>query len=264
MSQPTRQGRLRCADGQEIAYAQDMPAHPAGPTGLFWLSGFKSDMTGTKVQALAGWAAEAGRSLTRFDYFGHGQSTGAFLDGTIGRWIEDAVFAFDDLTEGPQVLVGSSMGAWIALHLALARPERVKALVLIAPAPDFTESLMWAGFSDEVRAVLMRDGVYREAATLDERARGNDEGLEISYRLIEEGRQHLLLGEPVGFSGPVRILQGMRDTSVPYAHALRLAEALVSDDVRVLLTKTGDHRLSTEDDLRRLMRVVGAVLAEVE
>ena len=177
--------------------------------------------------------------------------------------IEDAVFAFDELTAGPQVLVGSSMGAWIALHLALRRPERVKALVLIAPALDFTETLMWAVFSDEVKATLLREGVYREAATLDEGGRAQ-EGLEISLTLIEEGRTHLLLGGSIGVTGPVRILQGMRDESVPYAHALRLAEALTSEDVRVSLSKAGDHRLSTEDDLRRLMRTVDAVLGEVE
>ncbi|MDO8290428.1 MAG: alpha/beta hydrolase [Parvibaculum sp.] len=262
MSNTTRSGRLTRADGHEIAYATDIPRVPAGPTGLFWLSGFKSDMAGTKVQALAGWAREAGRALTRFDYFGHGQSTGAFLDGTIGRWIEDAVAVFDEVTVGPQVLVGSSMGAWVALHLALARPERVKALVLIAPAPDFTEALMWAGFSDAVKATLLRDGVYREAGSLDEGA--GHEGLEISLKLIEEGRRHLLLGAPIAIECPVRILQGMRDESVPYTHALRLAEALVSQDVRVMLTKAGDHRLSTDDDLARLMRAVGAVLKEAE
>ncbi|MES1989454.1 MAG: alpha/beta hydrolase [Pseudomonadota bacterium] len=263
MSATTRTGRLARGDGHDIAFAQTIPDAPAGATGLFWLSGFKSDMTGTKVQALAAWATQEDRALTRFDYFGHGASTGAFLDGTIGRWIEDAIFAFDALTEGGQVLVGSSMGAWIALHLALARPERVKALVLIAPAPDFTEALMWAGFPDEVKAALLRDGVYREATTLDEGGRAQ-EGLKVSLTLIEEGRRHLLLGGPIDFRGPVRILQGMHDESVPYAHALRLAEALVSNDVRVSLSKAGDHRLSTDDDLKGLMQTVAALLKEVE
>lgn len=262
MSDTEQAGRLKQADGHEIAYVTDIPDMPAGPTGLVWLSGFKSDMAGTKVQALAGWAARERRTLTRFDYFGHGQSSGAFLDGTIGRWIADAIAVFDAVTAGGQVLVGSSMGAWVALHLALMRPERVKALVLIAPAPDFTEALMWAGFSDAVKATLLREGVYREAGSLDEGA--GHEGLEISLKLIEEGRKHLLLGAPIAISCPVRILQGMRDESVPYQHALRLAETLVSDDVRMVLTKAGDHRLSTEDDLARLMGVVGEVLREVE
>ena len=156
------------------------------------------------------------------------------------------------------MLVGSSMGGWIALLVALVRPERVKALVLIAPAADFTEDLMWAGFADEVKAALMREGVYRAPAAAGE------EPYEITMGLIEEGRKHLLLGAPVAIDVPVRVLQGMKDDSVPWAHAMRLVGALVSEDVEVHLSKAGDHRLSGADDLVRLMAVVEEVLELVE
>ncbi len=258
MTETTRRGKLARPDGEQLAYEMDVPARPAGPTGLVWLGGFKSDMTGTKAQALSAWAQEAGRAFLRFDYFGHGASSGTFTDGTIGRWREDALAAFDELTTGRQVLIGSSMGGWIALLVALARPERVAALVLVAPAPDFTEDLMWKGFSDEVRATLTRDGLYREPSEYD------DEPYEITLNLITEGRTHLLLGAPIAFAGPVRILQGMKDDSVPWQHAMRLAAALTSDDVVVNLAKAGDHRLSGEADIARLVAVVGDVLVGVE
>lgn len=251
-------GKLARGDNDYISYRRGQPADPAGPTGLMWLGGFKSDMTGTKAEALSTWAEGARRALLRFDYFAHGASSGDFRQGTIGRWRDDALAAFDQLTEGPQVLVGSSMGGWIALLVALVRPERVKALVLIAPAADFTEDLMWAGFADEVKAALMREGVYRAPAAAGE------EPYEITMGLIEEGRKHLLLGAPVAIDVPVRVLQGMKDDSVPWAHAMRLVGALVSEDVEVHLSKAGDHRLSGADDLVRLMAVVEEVLELVE
>lgn len=258
MTETTRCGKLARPDGERLAYEMDVPVSPAGPTGLIWLGGFKSDMTGTKAQALSAWAQDAGRGLLRFDYFGHGASSGSFTQGTIGRWREDALAALDELSEGPQVLIGSSMGGWIALLVALARPERVKALVLVAPAPDFTEELMWKGFSDAVRATLEREGLYREPSDYD------DEPYEITLNLITEGRRHLLLGGPIAFAGPVRILQGMKDDSVPWQHALRLAEALTSEDVLVNLAKAGDHRLSEAADIQRLTAAVGDVLELVE
>lgn len=258
MTETTRRGKLARPDGELLAYEMDVPATPAGPTGLVWLGGFKSDMTGTKAQALSAWARDARRAFLRFDYFGHGASSGTFTQGTIGRWRADALAAFDELTTGRQVLIGSSMGGWIALLVALARPERVKALVLIAPAPDFTEELMWKGFSDEVRATLIRDGLYRAPSEYD------DEPYEITLNLITEGRQHLLLGAPIAFTGSVRILQGMKDESVPWQHAMRLAEALTTDDVVVDLAKAGDHRLSGEADIARLVATVEDVLVEVE
>ncbi|MCE9650131.1 MAG: alpha/beta hydrolase [Parvibaculum sp.] len=251
-------GKLARPDGESLAYKRDIPAAPAGPTGLVWLGGFKSDMTGTKATALAGWAAASERAFLRFDYFAHGASSGDFAQATVGRWLDDAETAFDRLTQGPQILIGSSMGGWIALLLALTRPERVKALVLIAPAPDFTEELMWKGFSDEVREVLMKEGVYRRPSEYDE------EPYEITMKLIEEGRDHLLLGNDIALTMPVRILQGMADADVPWSHAMRLVEKLTSRDVEIHLSKAGDHRLSTPEDIARLTETVARLLARVE
>ena len=251
-------GKLTRPDGETLAYMIDRSARPAGPTELVWLGGFKSDMTGTKAEALSHWARGADRNFLRFDYFAHGASSGDFKQGTIGRWLDDALVAIDELTKGPLVLVGSSMGGWITLLAALARPERVKALVLIAPAPDFTEALMWAGFSDKIRETLKREGIYREPSEYD------DEPYEITMKLIEEGRNHLLLGVPIDFKGPVRILQGMQDPDVPWQHAMRLVEALTSEDVTINLSKTGDHRLSTAADIARLTATAEDVLAVVE
>ncbi|HEX7776036.1 MAG TPA: alpha/beta hydrolase [Parvibaculum sp.] len=251
-------GKLARDGGESLAYLMARPKAPAGPTGLVWLGGFKSDMTGTKASALAGWAVTARRALLRFDYFAHGASSGDFAEATVGRWLDDALAAFDQLTDGPQVLVGSSMGGWVALLTALARPRRVKALVLIAPAPDFTEELMWKHFSDDVRDVLMQEGVYRRPSEYDE------EPYEITMKLIEEGRSHLLLGAPIALDMPVRILQGMADPDVPWSHAMRLIEALAGGNVSITMTKTGDHRLSTPADIARLTMTIETVLSEVE
>jgi pimeloyl-ACP methyl ester carboxylesterase len=251
-------GKLARDGGESLAYLMTMTERPAGPTGLVWLGGFKSDMTGTKASALAAWAKDARRALLRFDYFAHGASSGDFAEATVGRWLADALAAFDQLTAGPQVLVGSSMGGWIALLTALARPDRVKALVLVAPAPDFTEELMWKNFSDDVRDVLLQEGVYRRPSEYD------DKPYEITIRLIEEGRDHLLLGKPIPLDLPVRILQGMADPDVPWTHAMRLVEALAGGDVSITMTKTGDHRLSTPGDIARLTRTIEDVLREIE
>jgi len=258
MTETMRSGKLTRPDGEVLAYQIDTSATPAGPTGLVWLGGFKSDMTGTKAQALSQWARGVHRHFLRFDYFAHGASSGDFAKGTIGRWLDDALCAIDELSEGPLVLIGSSMGGWIALLAALARPERVKALVLIAPAADFTEALMWEQFNEDARAALRRDGVYRAPSAQGE------EPYEITMGLIEEGRQHLLLGGVIDFAGPVRILQGMQDESVPWQHAMRLVERLAAGDVTVNLAKVGDHRLSTDDDIARLVAAVAEVLAVVE
>lgn len=239
--------------GEKLAYLQEKDT--GGNVGVTWLGGFKSDMTGTKATALAEWARDRDRSYLRFDYFGHGQSTGRFVDGTISRWRDDALAALDELCVGPQILVGSSMGAWIALLAALARPEQVKALVLIAPAPDFTEALMWEGFDETIRTTLRTVGVYRKPSDYDE-------PYEISYGLIEDGRQHLLLGDTIPLFLPVRILQGMADEDVPWRHAMLLAETLASDDVTVSLTKSGDHRLSEPDDIERLTTTLDKLLSE--
>lgn len=244
--------------GEELAYLIEAPERPAGPIGLTWLGGFKSDMTGTKAEALAAWARGADRLFLRFDYYAHGQSSGEFRKATIGRWREDALAAIDALAEGPQILIGSSMGGWMALLAALARPERVKGLVLIAPAPDFTEELMWKGFAEEIKETLTCDGIYREPSDY------SDEPYEITMKLIEEGRNHLILDAPIPLTCPVRILQGMKDPDVPWAHAMRLVDALQSTDVTINLSKSGDHRLSTPDDIARLVQVVETLLGELE
>jgi pimeloyl-ACP methyl ester carboxylesterase len=214
-----------------------------------FLGGFRSDMTGSKALALRDACAARGRAFLRFDYSGHGASEGRFEEGTIGAWAEDALQVFDALAEGPQVLVGSSMGGWIALLLALRRPERVAALVLIAPAPDFTEELMWRGFSEAEREALMRDGVLHRPSQYGEPT-------PVTRALIEDGRRHLLLGAPIRLTCPVRILQGMADPDVPWQHARRLVDALEGGDVRLHLLKDGDHRLSRPQDLRLLVETL--------
>lgn len=220
---------------------------------VVWLGGFLSEMTATKASALDRWAQGAGRAMLRFDYSGHGASGGAFEDGTIGDWLEDAVAAIDRHAGDRPVLVGSSMGGWLALLAARRMREAPSGLVLIAPAVDFTEDLMWARFSDEIRATILTEGVYREPSQYSEA------GTPITRRLIEEGRDHLMLGGPIRARAPVHILQGMEDPDVPWEHALRLVERLVEDDVVVTLIKDGDHRLSREEDLDRLIEAVEGI-----
>ncbi|MEQ9520365.1 MAG: alpha/beta hydrolase [Parvibaculum sp.] len=242
--------------GEKIAYFRD--GHVTkGKTGAIWLGGFKSDMIGTKASELARWAKTRERALLRFDYFGHGQSSGDFKQGTISQWLADALAVMDQLTEGPQILIGSSMGAWISLLVALARPDRVKGLLLIAPAPDFTEALMWERYDESVRKTLVCDGIYLEPSDYGD-------PYEITLKLIEDGRQHLLLDAPIDLPIPVRILQGMKDTDVPWQHAMRLAEQLSGKDVQVRLTKAGDHRLSEPDDILRLTETLDGLLATIE
>ncbi|MFQ5773422.1 MAG: alpha/beta fold hydrolase [Kiloniellaceae bacterium] len=212
-----------------------------------------SDMTGGKATALEAFAAARGQAFVRFDYLGHGASSGRFEDGTIGRWAEDATAVLDALSEGPQILVGSSMGGWIMLLVALARPRRVAGLVGVAAAPDFTETLMWRAYSPEIRATLERDGLYYEPSQYGE------EPYPITMRLIEEGRRHLLMDGPIPIACPVRLIHGTADPDVPYALSLELMERLESDDVEVTLVKGGGHRLSEPEDLARLTRVVGAL-----
>jgi pimeloyl-ACP methyl ester carboxylesterase len=231
----------------------------SGP-GLFWLGGFNSDMRGTKALALDAWAAEHGRACIRFDYSGHGESGGAFIDGTIGRWLEEAVAVFEQFCRGPQVVIGSSMGGWMALLLARAFAAReakdatLAGLVLIAPAPDFTEQLMWNGFSPEVREEIQTKGVWMRPSQYDDGA-----PYPITRALIEEGRNHLLLGSAIEVGCPVRILQGAQDPDVPWAHAMTLVEHLAEDDVTVTLIKDGDHRLSRPEDLERLIEAVETI-----
>ena len=228
----------------------------AGP-GLFWLSGYKSDMKGTKAAALARWAEEAGRAIVRFDYSGHGESGGVFTEGTIGRWLADALAVFEACCRGPQILVGSSMGGWLALLTVRALRQRqsngpasIAGLVLIAPAVDFTEELMWKRFPPAIKRELEETGVW--ARTSDY----SPEPYLVTRQLIEEGRNHLLLGGMIETGCPVRILQGVEDPDVPWRHAVELVSRLASDDVVLTLVKDGDHRLSRPEDIERLIRAV--------
>jgi len=225
--------------------------------GLFWLGGFNSDMRGTKALALDAWAAEHGRACIRFDYSGHGESGGAFIDGTIGRWLEEGLAVFEQFCRGPQVVIGSSMGGWMALLLARAIAKReaagatVAGLVLIAPAPDFTEQLMWNAFSDEVREEIRTKGVWMRPSEYDDGT-----PYPITRALIEEGRNHLLLGSAIEVGCPVRILQGAQDPDVPWRHAFALAHRLPAEDVVLTMIQDGDHRLSRPQDIARIMAAV--------
>ncbi len=234
-------------DGTAIAYHKIAPGETKnkGP-GLVFLGGFMSDMTGTKAMALDAFTAERGQAFVRFDYLGHGASSGHFEDGTIGRWAEDAIAVLDNVAEGPQILVGSSMGGWIMLLTALARPERVAGLIGIAAAPDFTETLLWQKYSPEIRETLKRDGVYYEPSDYGE------EPYPITMTLIEEARAHLLLDRPIPITCPVRLIHGTTDADVPCQVSLDLRERLESRDVEVTLVEGGDHRQSEPDELARL------------
>jgi pimeloyl-ACP methyl ester carboxylesterase len=224
--------------------------------GLFWLGGFKSDMQGTKAVALDQWASEQGRASIRFDYSGHGESGGDFSDGTIGRWLEDSAAVFERFAKGPQVLIGSSMGGWLALLLVRELRQRargagsVAGLVLIAPAVDFTEELMWKKFSPEVKRQIETQGSWQRPSQYSEAP------YSITRRLIEEGRSHLLLGGLIETGCPVRILQGVQDSDVPWQHAVELSSRLAHDDVVLTLVKDGDHRLSRSEDIERLLAAV--------
>lgn len=221
---------------------------------MVFLGGFMSDMTGTKARHLDAFCRARGQAFLRFDYFGHGASSGAFADATVGRWKADVLAALDELTEGPQLLVGSSLGGWLMLLAALARPERVAGLVGIAAASDATEALMWAKFAPEVREQILRQGAARLPSAYDEK------GYLFTRALIEEGRRHLLMGGPIAIHCKVRLLHGMRDADVPWHWSLALAEKLASSDVEITLVKEGDHRLSTESDLALLTRTIEAMI----
>ena len=223
----------------------------AGPT-VVWLGGFRSDMAGTKAQALADWAQASGRAYLRFDYFGHGESGGDFREGTITRWREDALAVLDELIQGDAVLVGSSMGGWIACLAAMVRPERVKAMVLVAPAPDFTEKLMAPEIPPEGRKALREQGVWLRPSEYGD-------PYPITAALLEDGARWSILPGPVPIEAPVRILQGGEDPDVPWRHALELAQAINGPDVVFTLVKDGDHRLSRPQDIERLLAAVGEV-----
>lgn len=247
---------LEVGTGVGIRRIAVRPRSGTGP-GTIWLGGFKSDMKGTKAQALDEWAASKGRAFVRFDYSGHGESSGDFKDGTIGQWLEESLAVYRKFCQGPQLLIGSSMGGWMALLLAreIARNSLkgdlapLAGIVLIAPAPDFTEELMWKNMAPEVKAEIESNGVWH---------RPSDYGdpYPITKTLIEEGRNHLLLGGSINTGCPVRILQGAQDPDVPWQHAFALTHRLPSDDVVLTLIQDGDHRLSRPQDIARIIAAV--------
>lgn len=229
-------------DGATIAYRHLAGAAP----GIVFLGGFRSDMTGTKALFLQDYCHERKRAYVRFDYFAHGQSSGNFADGTISRWRDDAVAVIDSLTEGPQILVGSSMGGWIMMLAALARPARIAALVGIAAAPDFTTDLLPRRLSEAQRRTLLDEGRLVLASRYD------PAGYLYTRALVEDGDRNLVLRGDIPLACPVRLLHGMADESVPWQQSLTLAERLVGADVTLTLIKDGDHRLSRDQDLARL------------
>ncbi|TMJ65217.1 MAG: alpha/beta hydrolase [Alphaproteobacteria bacterium] len=237
-------------DGATIAYRRLTGSTP----GVVFLGGFRSDMTGTKALYLADYCRRRGQAYLRFDYFGHGASSGEPALGTIGRWAEDAVAVLDSLTEGPQVLVGSSMGGWIMLLAALARPPRVHALVGIAAAPDFTEDLLWPRLDPAQQRQLRDTGAVTLPSEYD------PAGYTYRLSLFEDGKGHLVMRRGIALDCPVRLLHGMSDASVPWQTSLSLAERLASRDIVVTLIKDGDHRLSREADLERLGRTLDELL----
>jgi pimeloyl-ACP methyl ester carboxylesterase len=244
--------RLPREDGHHIAYHL---THGIGP-GIIFLGGFMSDMTGTKATALEAWCRGEGRAFVRFDYLGHGASGGRFSDGTIGRWTDDAVAVIDQLTQGPQILVGSSMGGWIMLLAALCRPQRIAGLLGVATAADLTEELLWRRLDPAAQRQLQDEGVIHLPSDYP------GEPYPITRTLIEEGRTHCLLGQTIALSCPVRLLHGMQDREVPWQISTRVADHLAGDDVRVTLVKDGDHRLSRNQDMDLLTGTLADLLAQ--
>lgn len=251
MTHPDMPDLLARPDGQSIAYHHT----PGEAPGVIFCSGFMSDMEGTKATALEQAMKELGRCYTRFDYLGHGQSTGHFPDGTISRWTDDALAVLEECTAGPQVVVGSSMGGWIGLRMALLRPDRIKGFVGIAAAPDFT-ARMEADMPADAKKIMEDQGYWEEPSEY------SDEPYIISKKLIKDGRRNFVLGGEIDINCPVHLLQGMKDDSVPWQTAITIQEQLASDDVVVTLVKNGDHRLSEVEDLNRLVLAVERICSQ--
>ncbi|MEO1161189.1 MAG: alpha/beta hydrolase [Pseudomonadota bacterium] len=255
---------LETKDGLAIAWLNDgAEPVPAGRCGTFWLGGFKSDMRGSKAEVLANHARATDRSFVRFDYSGHGESGGEFADGTISSWLDQAQAVFTQCASGRRVLIGSSMGGWIALLLARRLVEaghaaRLGGLILIAPAADMTKDLMWDKYGDGFRDEVMRLGKYERPSEY------SDEPYVITRALIEDGEQHLVLENGLNMPCPVRILQGEDDPDVPWQHALKTYQALSGDDVMFDLIKHGDHRLSSERNLALLAETAEALCTRAD
>jgi pimeloyl-ACP methyl ester carboxylesterase len=228
-----------------------------GPA-VLWFGGFKSDMSSTKAARIDAWCADHGRAMVRMDYAGHGASDGNFRDFVFSDWIEDAKAVLEEHAGGPAIIVGSSMGGWIATAIVKRLMEqgdtgRIAGLVLIAPACDFTDTLMWPQFPDHVKSAIMENGVFALPSAY------SDEPTPITRALIEDGARNNVFGQTFRTGCPVHILQGMRDPDVPWGHALRLVEHLPLDPVTVTLINDGDHRLSREEDIERLIAAVAGI-----
>ena len=236
--------------GASIAYHTLAGKSP----GIVFMTGFMSDMTGSKALALEDLCRDRGHAFLRFDYQGHGASSGNFADGTIGLWADDALAAFDALTEGPQVIVGSSMGGWIMLLTALARSDRISGLVGIAAAPDFTEDLLPQSLTEKHLQMIERNGVVVIPSDYDD-------PYMITKALLDDGTHHVLMNKEIALDCPVRLLHGLEDESVPWQRSLALQERLRSDDVEITLIKGGDHRLSGDQELKKLQKTAASLLS---
>ncbi|WP_428607230.1 alpha/beta fold hydrolase [Sedimenticola sp.] len=236
--------RLNLPDGKQIAYCR---TEGKGP-GILFLGGFKSDMSGIKATTFEQWCRKHQRAFVRFDYSGHGQSSGDFESGTIGEWLGDALTVLDQLTEGPQILIGSSMGGWISLLATLARPNRVHALITLACATDFTQRLLMPMFTESQRQQLQQGGRVLIPCDYDDQ-----QPYPITQQLLEEGRNHLLLDNTIPIRCPVRLFHGMKDPDVPWDFSRRTCEQLESKDATLTLIKQGDHRLSEPGDLQLIL-----------
>ncbi len=235
---------------KKIAYCQSKGALP----GVIFLGGFQSNMQGTKALALEQYCMERNHSFLRFDYRGHGESSGDFLEWSIGEWLDDAIDVFDHLTKGPQILIGSSMGAWIMLHLALRRKQRIQALIGVASAPDFTQKLMWDIFSEQQKEDLRKNGFVEMPNDYD------DQHYRITKKLIDNGKKYLLLDKKIDLECPVRLIHGVKDKDVPWSFSTCLSENITSKDVEVILLENGDHRLSDPLSLDRITETLGQLL----
>lgn len=246
---------LKCPDGSELAYHKTDGATP----GVIFLGGLRSDMNGTKALEIEKFCQECGQQFIRFDYFGHGESSGDFVDGTIGRWADDALFVLDELAgDEPQILVGSSLGGWLMLLVALKRPKKVAGLIGIAAAPDFTELLMWDKFTPEQQNELREKGVIEIPNCYD------DEPYKISFELIAESGDHLVLDGDININCPVHLIHGMQDEDVPWEYAFTLNEKIISKNVRTTLVEDGNHSMSSEKHLKIIRKQLARMLEDLQ
>ncbi|MBS41013.1 MAG: alpha/beta hydrolase [Rhodospirillales bacterium] len=237
---------LNCRNGSTIAYHKIMGKEP----NIVFLGGYMSDMDGTKAISFQNYCQSHDLSYLRFDYSGHGRSSGEFIKGTIKQWSDDAICVIDQLTQGPLILVGSSMGGWIMMLAALARPDRIKGLIGIAAAPDFTEQLMWNRFPAKIKKTLLREKIYYQPTEY------GDKPYPITLNLIENARHNLILNKPIPIKCPVHLFQGQKDNTVPWQYAMQISKSIPTDNVTITFIKNGDHRLAREKDLRRIFNAI--------